>query len=672
MNVFDISAKIGLDMSEYVNGLSEASKDASSFGDLMKNSFSSAMQIGAKAISAVASETINFSKSLVDSVGELASLGDHIDKQSQKMNMSAQAYQEWDAIMQHSGTSIDSMQASMKTLANAAESDNDAFTALGMNLEEVKKMSSEELFAKTITALQNVESDTQRTYLASQLLGRGATELGALLNTSAEDTEKMRQRVHELGGVMSDEAVKNSAKFQDSLQDMKTAMGGLTRGIKSEFLPHFTDVMDGVTKIFAGEEGGESLVNKGIANIMSTLSKSVDKIKPVIVKLGESAFKLIESNVPRIAIRGARLLGKIATEIIRDLPDILSNAGDLLLNVGEEIGSQLLSVLPDFLSEDIKSIFGSVKDFVGNIDFDKLKDTFGKLKDSLEPLIETISGGVAWAFENVLKPFGEWLVNDALPPAIDILSSAFQSISDVLTILEPIGKAVWEEFLKPFFSILGEVSYGTLKMVSEVFGSIAGTFKDFDTIGFIDDIMQGNFAENWKAGIGDIAQSILDFGADVDDFFSANGIAEKWNKFWQNAGAFVHDAAEKIVEAFGNIIEANEKLIKSIAGFPSKWVDFFTGYGEYLATPKGERDVIDSNADGGYVSTPRLSWVAEKEPEYIIPESKMDRVYKNGSPVNITINVEGGISSDYDVERIAQKLSELSVLQTRAIGGTGY
>lgn len=668
MNVFDISAKIGLDMSEYVNGLSEASKDASSFGDLMKNSFSSAMQIGAKAIGAVASETINFSKSLVDSVGELASLGDHIDKQSQKMNMSAQAYQEWDAIMQHSGTSIDSMQASMKTLANAAESDNDAFTALGMNLEEVKKMSSEELFAKTITALQNVESDTQRTYLASQLLGRGATELGALLNTSAEDTEKMRQRVHELGGVMSDEAVKASAKYQDSLQDMKTAMSGVTRGIKSEFLPSFTDIMDGLTSIFAGEEGGEKTLSRGISNAFTTLSNSAKKIRPIIEKFGTIAFETIEKNLPSIIRRTVGLVGRIATGVIESLPEILTSAGGVL----ETVGDSILEFLPDWLSSDIKSIFGTVKDFIGGIDFDTLRDKFSSLGESLAAFGEKLSGGIAWAFENVLKPLGTWLMNDALPVALDVFRGALDNISNVVTILAPIGEKLWTNFFSPLFSGIGELSTGTLMMLGNALNGIAETFKGFDTEGFIKDMKNGNLFDNWKDGMTDIVNSIDLFGEKVDDFFSANGAAEMWNRVWQTIGGAIFDAKEKIVQSIKDIIQGIDDLINKITSLPNKWTDFWSGFGEYLASSPEERNMIDSNADGGYVSTPRLSWVGEKEPEYIIPESKMDKVYKNGSPVNITINVEGGISSDYDVERIAQKLSELSVLQTRAIGGTGY
>jgi hypothetical protein len=183
----------------------------------------------------------------VGAANNVAEYGDDIDKMSQKMGLSAESYQEWEAVMQHSGTSMTSMQASMKTLANAAETGKDAFDALGISQEQIANMSQEELFEATIAGLQNVEDTTQRTYLAGQLLGRGATELGALLNTSAEETQAMRDRVHELGGVMSDEAVKAAAAYQDQLQDMKTAFGGLSRGLMSEFLPSITQVMGGLT-----------------------------------------------------------------------------------------------------------------------------------------------------------------------------------------------------------------------------------------------------------------------------------------------------------------------------------------------------------------------------------------------------------------------------------------
>ena len=219
MDVFDLYAKISLDTSGYDAGLQNASNTTKSFGSKLGSGLKSAAKLATTAFAAISGAAVAATGAFISGAKEVAEYGDNIDKMSQKMGMSAEAYQEWDAVMQHSGTSMETMKAGMKTLANAVESGNEAFQRIGLTQEELAKMSQEDIFAATIEGLQNVEDVTERTYLAGQLLGRGATELGALLNTSAEETQAMRDRVHELGGVMSDEAVKASARFQDNLQE---------------------------------------------------------------------------------------------------------------------------------------------------------------------------------------------------------------------------------------------------------------------------------------------------------------------------------------------------------------------------------------------------------------------------------------------------------------------
>ena len=82
----------------------------------------------------------------------------------------------------------------------------------------------------------------------------------------------MRQRVHELGGVMSNEAVKAAAAYQDSLQDMQTAFGGLKRGLMTEFLPSITKVMDGLTEIFSGDsDKGIAMISEGVDELVTTI-----------------------------------------------------------------------------------------------------------------------------------------------------------------------------------------------------------------------------------------------------------------------------------------------------------------------------------------------------------------------------------------------------------------
>ena len=279
MDVFDLLAKLKLDSTEYDKGLENAEKTAGGFGQKLKTGLGVAAGVGTAAIAAVGTASVAATKELVKATGEVAAYGDNIDKMSQKMGISAQAYQEWDAIMQHAGTTIDTLKPSMKTLATQAEKGNEAFQKLGITEQELATLSQEDLFAKVITGLQNMEEGTERTYITGQLLGRGATELGALLNMTADETEQMRQRVHELGGVMSNEAVKSAAKYQDTLQDMQTGFEGLKRNLISDFMPSFITVMEGLTSFSEGKYGlGAEQIADGISNVADELMKKPEEI----------------------------------------------------------------------------------------------------------------------------------------------------------------------------------------------------------------------------------------------------------------------------------------------------------------------------------------------------------------------------------------------------------
>lgn len=289
---------------------------------------------------------------------DVAEYGDSIDKMSQKMGISAQAYQEWDAVMQHSGTSMESLKASMKTLATAAENSNEAFATLGITEEQIANMSNEELFGEVITKLQEMGESTERTYLASQLLGRGATELGALLNTSAEDTQRMKDRVHELGGVMSDDAVKASAQFQDNLQDLMTSFDGLKVNILSELLPGLNDLTAGFTSLLAGEDIGGDQIASGIEKLIDGLLSAGEKVANVAINILPNLITSIAEKFPELVSSLASIYPELVSSIlnalttsvipsiVESLPTIVQPLVDALPGLYEQMFSMFTEYLP--------------------------------------------------------------------------------------------------------------------------------------------------------------------------------------------------------------------------------------------------------------------------------------------------------------------------------------
>ena len=635
MNVFDLFAKITLDSSEYDSGLDSAEAKSEGFGSKLKSGLATATKVGAAAIGAVGAAATAAGVAITKQTGELAAYGDNIDKMSQKMGMSATAYQEWDAILQHSGASIETMKTGMKTLATAAETGNDAFKQLGMSQEEIANMSQEELFGATITALQNVESETERTYLASKLLGKGGTELGALLNTSAEDTEKMRQRVHELGGVMSDEAVKAAAAYQDSLQDMTTSMDGLKRGLISGFMPALTTVMDGLTEIFSGNsDKGLGLLKTGISDTIQHLQEVVPKMMEIGRTIFSALYQAVMENLPQIVSGGTELIVNLVSGIVEAIPSLIEAAFTILTTLVEalleqapvlaEAGLNMLTSLaegmdPLVMIEKIGEILGSLVDHI--------IEWIPALLDQGIAMVDEMSAGLAENGPAAIEAIGSILgdlitkIIDNLPEflakGIELIAHIAQGIVDNLPeilsamagVLADLVAKIAEslpDFLAKGVELLGEVGAGILDAVPDLLGKIPGIFsdvvgkfasQDWASIG-------KNIIEGVKSGVTSAAHKIADAAKEaarkaLDAAKSFLGIKSPSRVFREQIGknislglaggisgyaAEVEDAAEDLAELATDPFEELDSVTRHISA---------DGMVSAAKTPRSDRDVLN-------------------------------------------------------------------------------
>ena len=424
---------------------------------------------------------------IVKGTADVAAYGDNIDKMSQKMGLSAQAYQEWDAVMQHSGTSMESMKASMKTLANAAETGNKAFAELGITEQDLANMSQQDLFEATIKGLQDVDDTTQRTYLAGKLLGRGATELGALLNTSAEDTQAMRDRVRELGGVMSDDAVKAAAAFQDNLQDMKTAVGGLGRSMMSELLPNMNEIISGFTSLIAGEEGAEEKLMSGFQGLFANLGNMVHGFVDSLKEFLPSIISGITEILPEIISLATELIVALAEAIVDVLPELITTVVPALAQAAVEIimalGEALITAAPGLLD-------------AGAEIFEMLRESFAgsDMLDTGAQVIQSVLDGITAALPGLLTTGVDILTNvangilSALPGMISTAGQIVTSLGTFLmqnapTILNA-GADLLLNLVNGIIDNLPEIAHSAIEVVMNMTKTLAENYPAIIQAGF--------------------------------------------------------------------------------------------------------------------------------------------------------------------------------------------
>lgn len=302
---------------------------------------------------AVAGAVTAVGGALVGTASKTAAYGDSIDKASQKLGVSSTFYQEWEAVLQHSGTSMDSMGGAFKRLATASQDasadQQAAFEKLGMSMDEVSQMSPEELFTNVISGLQGMEEGTERTAIATDLLGKGAMDMGALLNTSAEDTQAMIDKVHDLGGVMSEDAVKASAQYQDSLQDMQTSFEGVKNGIGVKLLPVLSDFMDRVSDFIS---------NTDLSPLTDTIGEAIDALSDFISNLDiEAVGNTFQSVISAIGNAVGLAWGFISS-VFSALKDGLSTITDAINTTGTDWGD---------VWDGIVSVVQGVADIIGQV-----------------------------------------------------------------------------------------------------------------------------------------------------------------------------------------------------------------------------------------------------------------------------------------------------------------
>lgn len=412
----------------------------------------SAIKTAASAISDTAQEMITGA----------AEYGDTIDKMSQKMGMSSDAYQEWDFVLQHCGASIESLKPAMKTLATAAESGSDAFAQLVISQEQIAGMSQEQLFDATIAGLQNVTDETQRTYLAGKLLGRGATELGPLLNTSADDVADMRAQVHDLGGVMGSDAVKAAAAYQDSLQNMQYAFSGLKNNISGELLPTLTLIMDGVTKMLTG--GG-------------------DEVAAAVGYLVVSLSGQLTAQAPRMMSVALTFIAALVTGLLSALPDLMGADVDL-------VGALLLGIadqLPGIITAAMSALLGIVATITS-------PESITLLIQAAMQLMLALARGLITAIPQLI---------DAVP---GIITNLVESFYAMLPEIIGVGIEIVIALASGLVSNAGHIIAAVPRLVETIVRGFLACVKSYWNIGksIVDGIRQG-VTEQWQRLKSDVS-----------------------------------------------------------------------------------------------------------------------------------------------------------------------
>lgn len=429
---------------------SQAEKQSEKLGKSLAKNIGGGAKTAIKGVAAIGTTMVAAGGvavgSLVKMAKATAETGDHIDKMSQKIGMSAEAYQKWDYVARISGTSIDGLKMGFKTLTNTIDKANkgnaeavDKFKQVGVSMDDLKNKSREQIFEDTIKGLQNMKDETERSALANKLLGRAGMELGPMLNSTNADLDKLMKTAEDYGMIMSDKAVKASAQFQDSVTTMQMTMQGMKNRMMAEFLPALTQVTDGLALVFKGDVGeGSKKMEEGIQGLVDKITEALPKLLKVGGSIIKGIAQSIINNLPQIVDMGVTIFQNLIQGLTEAIPQIVSMLPTILKSILDGI-IQILPTITSFIPSLVTSLIEMLKEAVPIL-IEQLPTILTQLINGLFDALESFYDNAPQLIEMGVN-FVLGLANailEAIPLLIERLPTLIQKMVDYVVSSLPI------------------------------------------------------------------------------------------------------------------------------------------------------------------------------------------------------------------------------------------
>lgn len=486
MTVGQVIAKLGVDPKEYEKGLrkaeTQADKVGSKIGSIFKNAFSVTLGMGMfealkKGIKSVVGASIDFNSMIQTArLGFTTMLGSA--ERAQKFldgmaDFAARTPFEYPELLEASkrmlayGFAAEEVLPTLRAVGDASAALGsgavgiDRITlALGqirakgkLSAEEMRQLTEAgvpawhmlaEAMGTTVPELQDmVSKGLIPGYKAVEMLTAGMTKrfggmMASMENTWQGVTSSIKDIWRMTVGTLTQTLFGGLNNMLIQVRDFMAAFYSYLQGILGKKAKQSTDALVDSTKAQA------AAINE-VGDASEKAAKKANKNLQAFDEVHQLQEEMSDTAVGDIAVPGA---GPVAPLELEDTgePTAFSKFQEVLEN---------LAVL-----------------------FDPAIEGFNRLKTAAEPVIANIGEGLKWFYDNILAPFGTWVIAEAVPSFMNLLSGAFTVLNPLIEGFKPLGQWLWDNFLAPVASWTGEAFVTAINAVGDALKAIGKWMSD--------------------------------------------------------------------------------------------------------------------------------------------------------------------------------------------------
>lgn len=328
-------------------------------------------------ITAVGAAAVKLTRDMWNLGVETIKAGDAIAKTSRQLGIDAEAYQEFSYAVALGGASESDFSASLQALnkqMEAAASGNSrakqAFSALGVSMDEVKSMNVEEMFVRLSDALAEVDDTAAKTRTVMTLFGEGGTKVATAISGGSKALAEMREEARKTGYVMNGKSLKQAEKANDDYMRTQVQLRGVLRQLGVEIMP---------------------VINESLLRIINTIRDNRDTITSVIGALS-TGFSIVGSVVGG-AVDAVSFLFREAKAELKSLQDGFAKFVGWIVDTAAPGIAGFFAAIPQKVKE------------IASIVWDTATGLFNRAKSWVSSVVDSIVGAimekVRWLLERL-------------------------------------------------------------------------------------------------------------------------------------------------------------------------------------------------------------------------------------------------------------------------------
>lgn len=376
-----------------------------------------------------------------------------------------------------------------------------------------------------------------------------------------------------------------SAGFRQVSRDMMTlinsdsSLSESLNKIKTNLYTAFAPIYQSVLPSLRALGNFLSKVTLEIANFVSMLTgntlKQSQQYADTMIKSLESS----EKNSNSLGKQSTKLgkFGKQLKSATRELAsfDKINVLSQSHTNKNKDSGFKPIFESLDKLDNSKLSLFG---DFFDNINFDNLNNSLNNLKETLGRITGKELKWLNWLYYNLLRPLGEWTLNDAVPAFIDLLNASLKAFEPLGDSLKESFVVIWDNFLKPIAEWSGERIIDSINLLTKALTGISDWGRENKTI------MEWISAFIIGIGSGLAFVSLVKFIANINNL-SKTVLPALTKKIWATTVALLANPWTWVVIGIGAVIASIIMITKhweEMEQYFGVAADSFRNFGESI------------------------------------------------------------------------------------------